>query len=580
MTQLKKKRTIVEVLLFFVGVLVILITSVYPTSHSRFIDENNNALSYETKLYTLYKGTFGDFRFNEASTYKSLRLSFDLKRNTIAKANEKDVYTIEVPYGCYISGLKNTSSTSTKNQYELTFGAAEQNRTLQMVCNLSVDYSGVKSLNLPVSVYEKIENEAMFLYQNNAYITSNYYNIRPLPQIEYTETDLQMPVDSRLKKKVFESWISDYVNAYISRVYPTLNEEDATALFDEFYDFALQYIETVYKTDADYVKLPSTPLKGLQVTFDATANVYHYHIENNFLGYAKTTIWGDSNSMYFSTTIGKEINEAFDYHLKNAYPNAQDQAIIKEYVNNYSKGQGIAYIVLPNTDGTFNKISGFDYFYEDDKQLYLDERLIDYAYSYKNNISRINNALSKNLRKTTFIVNMRNVYKDKMSEDIYNSLIADDSEILTLALDKTQDEFHQTFMIYDTLKKQSLYIEVFSNLNDSYNYVKIQFIEDIDSITLSLLKDSNSIKAVVSDTTIADLNAFVNQLALPDDILVTVSNDTLDTSIFIKGATVSELLDILKQMNEFLASLKQNSDVTLKEEEELIPNPTEEGVKE
>ena len=53
MTQIKNKKIILTILVGLVGLFSILITSVYPTSHSKFFDKNDNALSYTTKLYNL-----------------------------------------------------------------------------------------------------------------------------------------------------------------------------------------------------------------------------------------------------------------------------------------------------------------------------------------------------------------------------------------------------------------------------------------------------------------------------------------------------------------------------------------------
>ena len=573
MTQIKNKKIILTILVGLVGLFSILITSVYPTSHSKFFDKNDNALSYTTKLYNLRNFDPITYKYGAFTNYKKLILEFPLTRNHLAQKNEKDQYIIEIPSMCSISGLTKVSSSSELNRFQTSFNGDAQTKDLSMVCNLTVDKTGVKALDFDIKIYEKINDEQEFLYMKDNYRTSNYYDIYPIPDVTYTDYDLAMPVDAFKKKTLFDNWIKDYVKL----TYQKFSFDEAE---DVWLGFALDYVDTVYKTDADLIKIPTNPLQGLSVTYNAQDEKYYYHLDENFLGYARTIIWDDPYGMFFTTSDIDEINKAFLYYLKRAYPSEQDQKDIIDYVNHFSNNKGISYLILPNADGSYNAISGFDYYYNEDGQLYLDECLEDYVYSFKHGILRVNTLFDTDMMLEDIKVNFRNIYKDKMSATIYESLLDENSDVLALAQETDKDEFEKYFMIYDKDFNQYLYIKVYSLVNEDYNFVKIDFIKTPENVILSLDDQNGGVKVSIKDMTIADLNAFINQLDIPDGVMVSDISDASEIALSILNATGLEIETILTKLDNYMKEAIKSQDAIVKEEYTNVEPSLTEVVKE
>ncbi len=528
--------------------------SVYPTSHSKFVDINDNALVYGTKLHKLYKGLM-DLTFGDYSTYKTLLLHFDIERNNIALDNEQDLYVIEIPKSCKVvtKGLTILEGTDTTNRYQTSFSGSNNTKNIQISCNVAVDPSGVKALNIPISVYEKIEKEAQFLYKSASYSIDNYYKIRPLPEIEMSTKTFVMPKDATKKFYHFKEWIKNYMND----VYP--GEETLVTT-------VLEYVQTVYKNDSDLLN-KNLDLKGISLVYDEVSETYTYKIEDNLVGFARTYYEKNPRYMYFSSSNSTEINDAFDYYLSQNYPNLDDQKLIKDYINSFTD-QGASYLVLPNSDGSYNQIKGIDYFYTENRQLVFDQSILDYAYSYTKKVIRVTYDSSNVVMLNGFGENLTVLYGDVVSESGFNA-IKKTTALLKAIIRTNQSEFHEYFVVHDDELKKDLLLEVYSLAGETCNYVNLHVMDIPAGMTWTLENVNGQMKVIVNDTTVGDLNAFIAQMTPIDGVSVT-GPDNLETSILVDGATAEEMLEIMKQLNLYLESLKVNSDAILKDEEESI----------
>lgn len=525
--------------------------SVYPTSYSIFIDENNTALVYGTKLYQLYQGLL-DLNFDTTSTYKTLRMDFNLPRNVIAKENETDLYTIELSKNCEVvtHGLTILESSTNANRYQMRFGANEASKKIQFACNVPVNTSGVQPVDVIVKVNEQIGNEQSFLYKEGSYHMDNYYNLRSLPEIEYTLKEFVMPLDAKGKYSSFEKWIADYLDTVLTK------SSDKKMVKD--------YVKTVYNSDATLIN-KSLSLMGIVMTPNEEKGIYTYRIEDNLVGYAKTKKAVSPRYMYFTTQDKKELDKAFQYYLGVYLKNENDFQAVLNYLNHFSQGQGISYLLLPNEDGSYNSISGFDPYY-DDNELVLDEALLEYAYSYQLNKIQLSYLDYEEDRQVSFKVSFRNVYGSIISQEMKDKLVSPDSLVLQSAIQIDQDQFHDYFLEYDAAKKQYLYIEVYRKAGESYNYVEIQVIPEIENMTLSMLNDAGSVKILVANATVAELSSFVAQLGENETFVVDGPNSS-ESSISVHGASFADLVKLLDDLQIYLEAMNVSETTVSKEDE-------------
>lgn len=563
-TKEKYTRYVISFIFIFLGFIGM---SVYPTSHSKFIDANDNALIYETKLHKLYKGSLDTVHFGANSTYKTLLFDFDLPRNNVALSNEVDNYIIDIPKSCRVvtSGLTILNSTDTSNRYQTSFNGSTQVKNIQVSCNVPVDPSGVKHIQIPIEIYEKVASEQVFLYKDYNYEIVNYYSIKPLPSIISTTDKFEMPKDAIQKYTSFVEWIREYMNTNY-------------AGDDVLSTTVLNYVQTVYKNDQDLLNRDKV-LQGIKMTYDSTKDVYTYQIESNLVGYAKTYYATNPRFMYFSSKDPQELEEAFEYYLTKWYSLESDRKLILDYIRSFTS-DGISYLILPNEDGSYNNIKGIDYFYTDNNQLVLDALLLDYAYSFVHNLVRISyNDVSMNMA-NSYAENLKIVFGDAISEVGYNAILRT-SALFQSVIRTSVDVFHDYFMVYDEGLQKNVMIEVYSLAGEDYNYIDLHVLDLPSDITLSLISVDGEVKILVNNITVADLNSFVEQLVLNESIIITGPEDG-ETSLLIKGATAEEIIDIIAQLNAYLETLKTNNAIISKDEdEEPVLDSTEEiGVKE
>ena len=210
----------------------------------------------------------------------------------------------------------------------------------------------------------------------------------------------------------------------------------------------------------------------------------------------------------------------------------------------------------------------------------MDECLEDYVYSFKHGILRVNTLFDTDMMLEDIKVNFRNIYKDKMSATIYESLLDENSDVLALAQETDKDEFEKYFMIYDKDFNQYLYIKVYSLVNDDYNFVKIDFIKTPENVILSLDDQNGGVKVSIKDMTIADLNAFINQLDIPDGVMVSDISDASEIALSILNATGLEIETILTKLDNYMKEAIKSQDAIVKEEDTNVEPSLTEVVKE
>ena len=91
----------------------------FPETHTKFIDKDENALSYNAKLNRLYQGAFdGGIATTKDSTETMAYLTFHFDRNPAVIDDTIDVYEIIVPNVC---SLHSISTKGSRNGNKVTF---------------------------------------------------------------------------------------------------------------------------------------------------------------------------------------------------------------------------------------------------------------------------------------------------------------------------------------------------------------------------------------------------------------------------------------------------------------------------
>ena len=101
--NLRHKKSIHRVIIYTLLVLSILNFSSFSTTHSKYYDQTDDVLAYNSKLYTLTKNDLKVSLFNPKPTYTYA--SFEFTRNTAGLGDTSDTYKITIPNGCVYSGL-------------------------------------------------------------------------------------------------------------------------------------------------------------------------------------------------------------------------------------------------------------------------------------------------------------------------------------------------------------------------------------------------------------------------------------------------------------------------------------------
>lgn len=440
----KKTRNVIGLVFAFFSIISIF---TFPETHTKYIDKNENALSYNSRLYKLYNGSFpGGINPTSPSSETTAYLTFHFDRNPVVTDETIDVYEIVIPDVC---SLQSISTSGSKNGNKITFQTKEQSSTSVIIrCNvddIKTKEEGIDVLRVPtIQVKEKVgtdKNE--FLYQEGNFVfplekyNELYKPEPPAPEAIITDTKLILPNGVTNKYNTFLSWITAYANksGYSKEV--------------------LTYVKNKYPNETSILNM-SIKLPGFSAKYDSTNKTYIYEIVENFVGYARTEPFSktDPQFMYFSTSDKKELQSAFEYYLKSYSPDTSNYQMILDYVKHFDE-EGISYVVLPNSEGKYQTINGMIYT-PATNQLRILPSIFDYAYLLTGTPIRVSLGFKLEMH-DAFREGILSVYKDIVSTtaksvietnyDIYRSIVKNGVENPNEELNPIS--FRDYFIVYD-----------------------------------------------------------------------------------------------------------------------------------
>lgn len=491
----KKTRNVIGFVFAFFSIISIF---TFPETHTKFIDKDENALSYNAKLNRLYQGAFdGGIATTKDSTETMAYLTFHFDRNPAVIDDTIDVYEIIVPNVC---SLHSISTKGSRNGNKVTFQTKERSTTNVVIrCevnSLKTTENGIDVLRTPkIQISEKVGTDKnSFIYHEGNFLMSledynNHYKPEePDPEATITDKKLIMPAAISNKYNTFISWITAYANK------------------SGYANAVLTYVKNKYPDEASILNMNLT-LPGLSVTYDATKKNYVYEIKENFIGYARTAEASKTSPqfMYFSTEDKTVLQNAFELYLKTYAPKVSDYQLILDYVKSFD-ASGISYVVLPDSTGTYQTINGMVYD-PATKQLRLLPNLLDYAYLISGTPIRFAFGLTSYMH-NAFRSGMLSVYPDIISPtakgvieynlDIYRSITKNGYQTSSDAGKIEPYSFRDYFITFDEEFDHYLLIDVKSlagskKEEDQYNYVIFDKLELAKDIQITFKNTSDTI---------------------------------------------------------------------------------------
>ncbi len=592
--NLRHKKSIHRVIIYTLLVLSILNFSSFSTTHSKYYDQTDDVLAYNSKLYTLTKNDLKVSLFNPKPTYTYA--SFEFTRNTAGLGNTSDTYKITIPNGCVYSGLPaNYTIDNTGRIATVTFNSSSNVTTIiNLKCTISTlqgSKPDTEKIQIPVSIREQVGSEKEFLYNHtpgNISMTYGEYKIKyPVVEdgsgISPDKKTLTISIDD-LKPdtdivEIFNNWLEEYVEEHSEVPYSGM---------------ILNYVKDKYQT-ADAIKeldgsgLAVYKLPGIKPMYDKDSNTYTFTTEDNLEGYARTdNASKDTTSramLYFSTTDTAEIDKIFEYYLKKyPYPNNTSKVTeIINYVNLISHDVGITYIM---NDTNAELIKGFRYI-ASNNLIVIDttSALSDYAHQVANSPIRLSYDEKPNMENTfrnLLTTSYGSIVSNEMITKLTSSSSSGGSVVLHPVLSSilknnnneyptTKEEFNDYFLEYDTTNNYYLLIRSFSFAQE-YNYMAIE------SLNYSKINNPNlDINMSVDPSFDNKLDITItNKLIITPDMLEYDIDNNLSgiNDIAITSATnmQNELFEIAGAINTFMRNNNESVDNPTISDLEVLPN--------
>lgn len=500
----------------------------YPSSHSKYIDRDDEALAYNANLSKLYNSTPLGIYTTPRSTYQVAYLSFSIPRNSVVTEKMQDVYEIIVPSVCTLNDI---TSSGVRNGNKVTFQSVNTSTidvTLRCDVNkISATENGKAVFRVPtIEIREQIgEDKLDFRYMEGSFVLTQEEYFRrypkPDPTVIMTDTKLIMSKDVTDKYSTFTTWITNYANKY------------------GYSTEVLKYIKNKYPDEASILNMSLT-LPGFRATYDETSKQYTYEIRENFVGYARTA---SSSSrapefMYFSTEDEGELQKAFELYLKNYATEDAMYQLILDYVKSFDS-KGISYVVLPKSDGTYQTINGMIYNPET-KQLRILNNIKDYAYLLTGTPIRIS-FLYYPLMHPVFYDNISTVYGDIVSKTAENAL----KNNYDIYLSVTKNGY-QTLDQSDVIIPKS-FRDYFIQYDKEFNYYLL-----VDVKSLAGNADEEQCNYVILD-----------KLLFQDDVKISFNN-TSETALEVTVSHTSKdkILEVIIELNKYFGSEIKEEDLT------------------
>ncbi len=342
--MLKENKKIITILGITILLLTTILLTVFPTSHSKYIDIKPQALTFENNFYTLNKGNIDINLDGDNSKYDQMRVYFMFNRNDINPGTKKDVYTITIPNSCTVNSIS-TKGTRNINGKTITISYSNNTsdiNTIYLDCAVNEDPNNDiiknRQFDINVEIKEKVGSEASFVYVNGLYRASSnnpetidqYWErfLPPLDRLEIPKSGTVTPLSlyEQLKRFLNERYLP-YILAGMSDLMFVDDINKSVNDYIESYNPATHPELTV----EDFLKMEKL---GLDITDDGTQ--YTFMLEENFIGYALTFEKNDLQTVFFSTTNESIINNAFEAYLKHFYSLEEDYLTIKDYLAKFT----------------------------------------------------------------------------------------------------------------------------------------------------------------------------------------------------------------------------------------------------
>lgn len=412
--------------------------SVYPTTHSKYIDEGTRI--YSATVHPLYKGDVGLTLLGSGSkdelpdleahhsTYKDAFFKFTFDQNDALTGTVTDTYEMQIePSGACEILSTSTKGTFDKSKNTITYTSAGTDTSeVIMKCSVSALSKDKQNIQVGVNIKETIVKgeitKVIETYKDGSFTRTleEYYKDYPLEsKLRWSPTYIELPDTlpegffEQLKLGTLPNYLQQYLNGFdYDATFGGIDvnhlsiEEQLYLLFKEVWlkeivsktygDALVDYVTKVYKSgndlfDAAVVNANNASLRGLSGTQKET-HVMRFDVLDNFVGYARTDneSAAKGNHMYFSTNNASNINQAFTYYLeKYAYldgkvkPGTDNYQLLMDYINYFAPNNGIAEILLNN-----KKVEGLT-FTKEDGRLDIDPNILTMANGTLNKIIEV-----------------------------------------------------------------------------------------------------------------------------------------------------------------------------------------------
>lgn len=412
--------------------------SVYPTTHSKYIDEGTRI--YSATVHPLYKGDVGLTLLGSGSkdelpdleahhsTYKDAFFKFTFDQNDALTGTVTDTYEMQIePSGACEILSTSTKGTFDKSKNTITYTSAGTDTSeVIMKCSVSALSKDKQNIQVGVNIKETIVKgeitKVIETYKDGSFTRTleEYYKDYPLEsKLRWSPTYIELPDTlpegffEQLKLGTLPNYLQQYLNGFdYDATFGGIDvnhlsiEEQLYLLFKEVWlkeivsktygDALVDYVTKVYKSgndlfDAAVVNANNASLRGLSGTQKET-HVMRFDVLDNFVGYARTDdeSAAKGNHMYFSTNNASNINQAFTYYLeKYAYldgkvkPGTDHYQLLMDYINYFAPNNGIAEILLNN-----RKVEGLT-FTKEDGRLDIDPNILTMANGTLNKIIEV-----------------------------------------------------------------------------------------------------------------------------------------------------------------------------------------------
>lgn len=412
--------------------------SVYPTTHSKYIDEGTRI--YSATVHPLYKGDVGLTLLGSGSkdelpdleahhsTYKDAFFKFTFDQNDALTGTVTDTYEMQIePSGACEILSTSTKGTFDKSKNTITYTSAGTDTSeVIMKCSVSALSKDKQNIQVGVNIKETIVKgeitKVIETYKDGSFTRTleEYYKDYPLEsKLRWSPTYIELPDTlpegffEQLKLGTLPNYLQQYLNGFdYDATFGGIDvnhlsiEEQLYILFKEVWlkeivsktygDALVDYVTKVYKSgndlfDAAVVNANNASLRGLSGTQKET-HVMRFDVLDNFVGYARTDdeSAAKGNHMYFSTNNASNINQAFTYYLEkyayldgNVKPGTDHYQLLMDYINYFAPNNGIAEILLNN-----KKVEGLT-FTKEDGRLDIDPNILTMANGTLNKIIEV-----------------------------------------------------------------------------------------------------------------------------------------------------------------------------------------------